>query len=171
MPEVAEWSLKIKCFFSYFQDNYWLCNNTTWRERSSLDLDSNEDWIKFVADLDGGGEQGGNRELNNMTAREYFNSNSFDILRTPNCVREFSSLSVPSPFDNVQDGNKRLLLAPQQWLEDLQVPQDAYDLLYRLGQKSVQFDRMKVHYVILMDLLSAKVHVVHFHETHHIHDW
>ena len=59
----------------------------------------------------------------------------------------------------------------QQWLEDLQVPQDAYDLLYRLGQKSVQFDRMKVHNVILMDLLSAKVHVVHFHETHHIHDW
>ena len=60
VPEVAEWSWKIKCFFSYFQDNYWLCNNTTWRERSSLDLDSNEDWIKFVADLDGGGEQGWN---------------------------------------------------------------------------------------------------------------
>ena len=43
----------------YFQDNYWLCNNTTWRKRSSLDLDSNEEWIKFVADLDGG-EQGRN---------------------------------------------------------------------------------------------------------------
>ena len=44
-----------------------------------------------------------------------------------------------------QDGNKRLLLAPQQWLDDLRVPQDAYDLLYRLGQKTVQFDRMKVN--------------------------
>ena len=59
MQEVAEQFLKIKCFFSYFQDNYWLCNNATWRDRSSLDLDSNEEWIKFVADLDGG-EQGRN---------------------------------------------------------------------------------------------------------------
>ena len=31
-------------------------------------------------------------------------------------------------------------------MEDLRVPKDAYDLLYRLGQKSVQFDRMKVEY-------------------------
>ena len=40
----------------HLQDNYWLCNNTTWRERSTLNLESNEDWIKFVADIDGGGQ-------------------------------------------------------------------------------------------------------------------
>ena len=57
----------------------------------------------------------------------------------------FITRSFSFSFTDVQDGNKRLLLAPQQWLEDLQVPQDAYDLLYRLGQKTVQFDRMKVH--------------------------
>ena len=46
-------------------------------------------------------------------------------------------------------------MAPQQWLDDLRVPQDAYDLLYRLGQKTVQFDRMKVR--ISLSFLIVKV--------------
>ena len=59
-----------------------------------------------------------------------------------------------NPHDH-QDGNKRLLMAPQQWLDDLRVPQDAYDLLYRLGQKTVQFDRMKVR--IFLRFLMGRI--------------
>ena len=35
-----------------FQENYWICNNDTWREKKSFNLGSNEDWVKLVADLE-----------------------------------------------------------------------------------------------------------------------
>ena len=33
-------------------DNYWLAKNDSWRGRLHLDLFGNENWVKFVADLE-----------------------------------------------------------------------------------------------------------------------
>ena len=47
-------------------DNYWLSKNEEWRNRSHLDLHSNQNWVKFVADLEGDavGSSGGGGDCN-----------------------------------------------------------------------------------------------------------
>ena len=65
----------------HLQDNYWLCNNTTWRERSTLNLESNEDWIKFVADIDGGGQGQGSTYMYMCMCVPYRNASQYDHIK------------------------------------------------------------------------------------------
>jgi hypothetical protein len=50
---------------------------------------------------------------------------------------------------------------PESWLQELSVPQDGFELLYRLGQKSHLFDRIKVEYFAPYLLKEGVVQRVH----------
>ena len=52
-----------------------------------------------------------------------------------------------SAFDYAYDFNLCIKFqAPYSWVTHLEIPQDAYELLYRLGQKTEHYDKVKVEY-------------------------
>ena len=77
-----------------------------WKEGKSLELGSEEHWIKFVCDVE--------------------------------------QLADPqNTSDQTKNSPKRLLTNLDSWLDILEVPRDSFELMYRLGQRTSEFHKIK----------------------------
>lgn len=63
------------------------------------------------------------------------------------------------------NSSKRLLSPLQCWVANLEVPNDSYELLYRLGQKTETFEKVKVEYFAPFLLKEGVVQrIQHYHK-------
>ena len=93
-----------------------------WKEQKSLELGSEEHWIKFVCDIE---------------------------------QTDHSSSS-----DQSKNSPKRLLTNLDSWLDVLDVPRESFELMYRLGQRTSEFHKIKVENFapyLLKDGMSQRV--------------
>ena len=86
--------------------------------------------------------------LNKEGDEEWKNSKSLDLMDETKWIRFVCDMELPKK--NIEEGQgdspKRLLQNLFCWLQELIVPKDCFELMYRLGQKTAEFKNVTLEY-------------------------
>ena len=85
--------------------------------------------------------------LNKQEDEDWKNAKSLDLADESKWIKFVCDMELPKKSEDGQgDSPKRLLNNLYCWLNDLVVPKDCFELMYRLGQKSSEFKNVNVEY-------------------------
>ena len=77
-------------------------------------------------------------------------------------IKFVCDLELPPKKDSQEDSPKRLLNNLHSWLQELSIPKDCFELMYRLGQKTLEFKNVTVEFFAPYLLKDGMVQVKSF---------